>query len=711
MKKVISPFILVSLILSAITDLRAALIASKRTGKYPPQTTSRPAQTPPSTPAQSQAKSTEPRQREQAYLRYLEAQRLKGEAQREAQRMRSKGLFDDAIRAYKETIQLDPASAEPHVDLGEIYFFYLNRSDQAEREGLEAVRIDPSNLGGHLLLGRLYVSFAKRENNPRSIYLDQAIREYEKVAEIDPSHAEAWALLAELYQVKNDTERQISALEKWAGAPVPNDTFFYRWLMNTELSSDQAYFQLSQLYLSQGKNQQAVDAARRAYESNPESNTHVRNLISILRTAGTSVDELRVYSQLVRSVASPALLIGYGSALVRAGQYVEAVERLREYVKLDPSNASAVGLLAVAQRRANDRQAAIVTLRAALTNVDANMRTDLLIELAETYEELGRDEEAITLYEQAFESFLGKGALTPVNTPLFGEVVNRLVRACRRVGNQSRLQSVLTRTRRVIDEQNSILELIAIESLREDGKRREALDLTQAAIRRHREDRGLKFTEAIILNEMKRFKESAELLREMIKGTAENATDDASVYMLLSSVQMQSGELKAAEESARKAIELNPDDGDALIQLSSVLDRAERYDESEKILRGLIKRDQDNATALNNLGYFLIERGERYEEALKLIEQAIAIEPINGSFLDSLGWAHFKLGNFEKAREKLEKAMIYSRRNSTVHEHLGDVLREQGKEAEARRHWEKALEYSVEDDEIARIKVKLKDAR
>jgi tetratricopeptide (TPR) repeat protein len=692
------------LFFSAVAGSEAGAMGPQERGKPAPQTQPSPgASVAPPAPN----RISTPRQRRQAYLRYIEAQRLKGEAQR----LRSTRLLDDAIKAYKETIQIDPTSAEPHVDLGELYFFYLSRRDLAEREATEAVRLDPKSVGGHLLLARIYISIVKTENNPRSTSLDRAIRAYERAAELDPGLAEAWALLAELYQMKNNIDGQMHALEKWAVSPLPNDTFFFRWLMNSELSPDQAYYQLSQLYLSKGRNQPAIDAARRAYEADPESNTYARNLISILRVAGTPADELRIYSQLAKTANSPALLIGYGSALVRAGLYQEAAERLREYVRIDPSNASAVGLLALAQRRANQRPAAIETLKGGLARVDANTRIDLMLMLAETHEELGRNEEAIALYEQAFESFMVKGALTPVNTPLFGEVVNRLVRVCRRVGNQPKLQSALTRTRRVIDEHNPMLDLIAIESLREDNKRREALELAQGAIRRNPEDRALRLTEALILNDLKRFKESAELLQEMIKGSPENATDDANVYVILSNVQMQSGELKVAEESARKALELNPDDSDGLIQLSSVLDRAERHKESEMILRELIKHDPDNATALNNLGYFLLERGERYDEALKLIEQAITIEPINGSFLDSLGWAHYKVGDIEKAREHLEKALVYSRRNSTVHEHLGDVLRDLGKVTEARRHWERALEYSVEADEIARIKVKLKDAR
>jgi Flp pilus assembly protein TadD len=148
-----------------------------------------------------------------------------------------------------------------------------------------------------------------------------------------------------------------------------------------------------------------------------------------------------------------------------------------------------------------------------------------------------------------------------------------------------------------------------------------------------------------------------------------------------------------------------------LIQLSSVQDRAGKDEAAEKTLRELLAREPDNSTALNNLGYFLVERGSRYQEALRLIEQAVSIDPLNGSFLDSLGWVNYRLGKIDKAREQLEKATVYTHHSATLHEHLGDVFRELGRLAEARRQWEKALEFSVEADEIARLKGKLKDLR
>ncbi|MFN0112086.1 MAG: tetratricopeptide repeat protein [Blastocatellia bacterium] len=651
--------------------------------------------------------SAESLQRQKAYLKFIEARRLKGEAQR----ANSRTVLEEAIRAFRETIQLDPTAAEPRVELGEIYFFYLNQTNPALREALEAIRLEPKAVSGHLLMARLQMFAARSDNNVRPTLLDQAVAAYEKVAELDPKSAEAWAFLAELYGMRNQLAKQIPALEKWAGAPVPTEQFFYQTLMNAELTPDRAYYQLSQIYLSQSRNPEAINAARHAYEMNAESNDYARNLIGILRVAAASADEVRILRHLFKTANSPGLLLGYGSALIRAGRYPEAIERLRELVALEADNVGANGLLALAQRRSGQRKAAIDTLKTAMTKIEADPRTDLMLELAQTYDELGRNEEAVAEYEKAFETYTGKNAITPANTPLFNEIVNRLAVIFRRTGNSVKLQTLLARARRLIDEHNPIVDLLTIETLREDGKRRDALELTRAAIRRYPEDHSLKFTEAMILSELKRPDESVARLRELLKDTPETATDDAGIYLLLSSVYLQNGKLKEAEDTARKAVALNPDDPETTIRLSSALEKANQLPAAETLLRDLLKLHPDNALALNNLGYLLVEHSNRHQEALMLIEQAIAIEPVNGSYLDSLGWAQFKLGQTEKAKENLDKAVLYSRRNSTAYEHLGDVLKKLGRLVEARKNWEKALELSLEEDEIARIKVKLKDRR
>jgi Flp pilus assembly protein TadD len=145
----------------------------------------------------------------------------------------------------------------------------------------------------------------------------------------------------------------------------------------------------------------------------------------------------------------------------------------------------------------------------------------------------------------------------------------------------------------------------------------------------------------------------------------------------------------------------------ALITLSSAQERAGDPKGAEESLRRILAREPNNATALNNLGYFLVERNERLSEALEMIQKAVRAEPTNSSFLDSLGWVYFKLGNLDEAEHHLSEAARRDATSATIHNHLGDIYQRRGKIEQARAAWQKALALAVEADEIARIKAKL----
>jgi tetratricopeptide (TPR) repeat protein len=662
-------------------------------------------------PARPVQQSESAKTRQQAYLKFIEAQRLRSEAQRTQNPRR----LQESIEAYKEALRLDPSASEPHVDLGELYFFFQSRLDLAEGEALEAARLDPANVGARLLLARISMTALRFEKEQKPEQVERAVRAYEEVVRLDASVTEGWAMLAELYEQRGETAKQLKALEHWTNSTIPGDPAFYRWLMNQDLSTDQAYYELSMLQRKLDHFNEALVAGKKAFELDPSSAVYSRNLIGLLSQLGNIKEELRTFEQLSQTSDSPALQIGYGAALVRAGRYKEAIEKLAGYVKGDPANSNATLLLSMAQRRAGERLAAVESLKNGINAAEPGARTRLMLDLGEVYEELGRNDEAAAQYEKVFDGLLSRGGMNGQGIDLFAHVLSKLTRVYRRAGQQEKLQAAFDRARPVVGDKSAALDLIVIENLREDGKRREALEMVVNAAKRFPEDRSIRLTQALVLSDQRRFKEGIELLRNLLKAPSSSAPEagieDAGIYLLLSSIQMQDGQLKDAEASVRKALALNPDDPSLLIQLAAVLERDGKHAEAEKTMRTILEREPGNATALNNLGYFLVERGSRYQEALSLIEQAVSIEPINGSFLDSLGWVQYKLGRIEKAREQLERAVTYSRNSATLHEHLGDVLRDLGRVPEARRQWEKALEFSIEANEIARLKDKLKDGR
>jgi len=116
----------------------------------------------------------------------------------------------------------------------------------------------------------------------------------------------------------------------------------------------------------------------------------------------------------------------------------------------------------------------------------------------------------------------------------------------------------------------------------------------------------------------------------------------------------------------------------------------------------------DNADALNYLGYTWVDRGENLTEAFRMIRRAVELEPDSGAIVDSLGWAHYKLGQYEEAKEKLESAVVLSPYSATIIDHLGDVYWKLGRKKEASYQWERALAFDPTDEEIKTINEKLK---
>lgn len=130
------------------------------------------------------------------------------------------------------------------------------------------------------------------------------------------------------------------------------------------------------------------------------------------------------------------------------------------------------------------------------------------------------------------------------------------------------------------------------------------------------------------------------------------------------------------------------------------------YKESEKYYLQALKLEPDDATINNNYAYMLTNKKDRLHDALRFSEKALNQEPDNGAFLDTYAWVHFKMGNYEKAKEYLEKALSTGFHNVELYEHLYEVNLKLGFYNEALKFLQKALTFEPEN---ADYKKKLKE--
>jgi tetratricopeptide (TPR) repeat protein len=134
-------------------------------------------------------------------------------------------------------------------------------------------------------------------------------------------------------------------------------------------------------------------------------------------------------------------------------------------------------------------------------------------------------------------------------------------------------------------------------------------------------------------------------------------------------------------------------------------------DKAAKELQTLIKRNPDNATYKNDLGFIWCDNDMNLEESEKLIKEAIdldtkekekakkdgkidEVEP-NAAYLDSLGWVLFKQKKYKEALEPLQQAVKDDDDGAhlEIWDHLADVYMALGQKKDAIDAWKKGLTF------------------
>lgn len=137
------------------------------------------------------------------------------------------------------------------------------------------------------------------------------------------------------------------------------------------------------------------------------------------------------------------------------------------------------------------------------------------------------------------------------------------------------------------------------------------------------------------------------------------------------------------------------------------LDAAKDWARAKPALERAVELGPEQASALNHLGYAMLEQGDNIEEATKLVAKASALRPNDPAITDSLGWAFFKRGQTAEAITILETAVASDPTISETSEHLGDAYWTAGRRVDARYTWRAALVQTGDADVIERLNAKI----
>lgn len=201
-----------------------------------------------------------------------------------------------------------------------------------------------------------------------------------------------------------------------------------------------------------------------------------------------------------------------------------------------------------------------------------------------------------------------------------------------------------------------------------------------------------------------------ELLQERLRSAEADPGLAFAVARLLAMRGRHAEALPHAAAAAAAWSAANPDrprpPGFGLFQ-GSLLERAGRLEEAERLFREALADHPDHAPMLNYLAYMFAEQGRKLEEAESLVRAALEQEPDNSAYLDTLGWIFHRQGRHEEALVWLLRAAEGEPKDAVIFDHLGDTLDRLGRRAEAVSYWTMSLHL---DPGQAAVRAKLQAA-
>jgi len=95
-----------------------------------------------------------------------------------------------------------------------------------------------------------------------------------------------------------------------------------------------------------------------------------------------------------------------------------------------------------------------------------------------------------------------------------------------------------------------------------------------------------------------------------------------------------------------------------------------QYKNAVELYEKSLDMDGENTTAMNGLGYILVDLDIDLVRGLSLCRKAVDKKPQNAAYLDSLGWAFYKNGELLEARTWLRRALDFAPAEKEIRDHL-----------------------------------------
>jgi tetratricopeptide (TPR) repeat protein len=577
------------------------------------------------------------------------------------------GKYAESEEEFKKAITLDKTRPQPY---SELYKLFMAEGKPADGEQVLklAAQNNPKQFEYLEMLALHYHQQNRRED---MVNVLQQIKSH--VAEWD----QAYLKVGDFYLLLGDGD---SALKE------------YRDGMSKDSKKKTTYQKrIIEVLMRQGKRTEAAELNNQLLKADPEDNDARGLAATLLLDRGDISKALAELQNVVtRAPDNPVARYNLGRAFVARGEWPQAKEQFQKAIEIKPDYILARVTLAQLEIGRGEYEQALKGAQEIIEKYDRNNMNARLLEAAaladqkrygeskallnamvkaapgspEIHFQLGMVALAENRYKDAEDSFKKAYELNPANSRgLMGMVETDMAQ----------------------NKKDAALELLLAESKKAPNRMDLLLGLGNTAVR------------------VGRYDEAIGYYQRVLDGMDKNSSSRGEVYLRIGETYRRKGDDNNAIAALQKARTAIPDSEMVLNALALTLDHAGRRNEARSVYEALIRMDPNNAVALNNLAYLMVETGLDADVALSYAQRAKQLLPDMPEVSDTLGWIYLKKAQYDYAVTAFQDLVSKAPGHSTFHYHLAMAYKQKGDKGKAIVELHEALKYNPSGEEHQKI--------
>ncbi|HBX49826.1 MAG: hypothetical protein A2275_06765 [Bacteroidetes bacterium RIFOXYA12_FULL_35_11] len=536
-----------------------------------------------------------------------------------------------------------------------------SKTSQVKGKGKEISENDQMNFSSNLIDG----------NKQKMLgFFNEALQHYQQCIQIIPDNPVPYFELANLYISQGDWVSPLKYSQK--AVEIDPSNIWYS-------------VQLAGLYQKNGMLSQAVDIYKSLIKQEPARLDFYYNLSMIYTAIGKIKDAIKILDASEKQVGvTDVVSLEKERLYMLLGNANKALAELEKLVNAYPGESRFYGILAEAYAASMQYDKALATYKK-LLEIDKNNGLAHL-SLADFYR-------VINEVEKSYEELLLAFASTEVDVDVKVKMMMNFITYIENNSDLNKKANGLLEILLKTHEGDPKVHTIYADYLIRDEKYVEARDQLRFVVKSTK-DKFLIWEQLLYLEV---HTGDYNALLEESKEVMELFPVQPTSYMFAGLAALQLKDYNYCVEVLNKGIDFVTDNIPLKVQFYSYLGEAyyklKKHPESDAAFDNLIKLDPENILTLNNYSYYLALRNEYLEKAELMIKKVVTKEPNSATYLDTYAWVLYKLNKFDEAKIIMEKAIKNQGTPSAVlFEHYGDIVYKIGEKEKAVEYWQKAVE-------------------